>query len=249
MALSGLFVTGTDTGVGKTTVAAWIARELSRAGVRVGALKPVATGAGRIGEAWRCEDGEALIVAIGGGVELERVVPLIYEEPLAPVVAARRRGEPLAQERVWTAVARALAWWSERAEMVIVEGVGGLLCPLAEGTTVADLAIELDYPLVIVARRGLGTLNHTLLTIEAARRRGLRIAGVVLNAAAPPLHPLAEATNAEELARRLDEVPILAELPHVADRAKLSISGNTVDWKGRAAPPRLNPRGKPVPRA
>src|SRR6516162_3253545 len=181
--MTGLFVTGTDTGVGKTFVAAAIARSLIAAGREVGVLKPVATGAERVGEGWRCADAEALIEAIGGGVPLDRVAPLRFEEPLAPSVAARRLGSPLDRARVLSVVGDALAWWAGRAEVMVVEGVGGLLCPLAEGTTVADLAVALDYPLVIVARRGLGTLNHTLLTVEAARLRGLRVAGVVLNGA------------------------------------------------------------------
>src|SRR5262249_56827531 len=104
------------------------------------------------------------------------------------------------------ATSHALAWWSERADVIVVEGLGGLLSPLAEKMTVADLAIRLDYPLVIVARRGLGTLNHTLLTIEAARRRGLRVAGIVLNSPLPAASvdlALAEATNADELVRWL----------------------------------------------
>ncbi len=110
---------------------------------------------------------------------------------------------------VSAAVTESLAWWEERAEVMVVEGVGGLLCPLAEGATVADLAVLLDYPLLIVARRGLGTLNHTLLTVEAARLRSLRVAGVVLNGSSPTTDPVAEATNAEELAHRLGGVAIL----------------------------------------
>src|SRR5205823_9859727 len=137
---------------------------------------------------------------------IERVAPLLFEEPLAPPVAARREGAPLAYARVLEATAAALAWWGERAEVLVVEGIGGLLCPLAEGATVADLAIALDHPLVVVARRGLGTLNHTLLTVEAARHRGLRLAGVVLNGAEPTADPRAEVTNPAELARRLDGV-------------------------------------------
>jgi dethiobiotin synthetase len=234
--MTGLFVTGTDTGVGKTFVAAAIARSLIAAGREVGVLKPVATGAERVGEGWRCADAEALIEAIGGGVPLDRVAPLRFEEPLAPSVAARRLGSPLDRARVLSVVGDALAWWAGRAEVMVVEGVGGLLCPLAEGTTVADLAVALDYPLVIVARRGLGTLNHTLLTVEAARLRGLRVAGVVLNGAGPALDPLAEATNADELARRLEGVALLAEIGHGDNPAPAL--GN-IDWHDRARASRM----------
>jgi dethiobiotin synthetase len=236
--IHGLFVTGTDTGVGKTRVAAAIARIMAVEGRRVGVLKPVATGATRVGDSWRCEDAEALIEAIGGGVGLERVTPIVYEEPLAPPVAARRMGSPLEFGTILDATRAALAWWEERAEIVVVEGVGGLLCPIAENATVADLAIALDFPLVVVARRGLGTLNHTLLTVEAARLRGLRVAGIVLNSDRPTTDPIAEATNADELARRLDGVAVLAELPHAADLSGLWELVHGIDWYGRAAPAR-----------
>src|SRR5262249_23912759 len=162
MSLPGLLVVGTDTGVGKTWVAAGIARLLTSEGRRVGVFKPVATGARRQGEVLGSEDADRLIEAVGGGIPFERVTPLLYEEPLARAVAARRAGTLLLREEVEDVVGRGLGWWSERADLVVVEGVGGLLCPLAEGTTVVDLAVTLDFPLVVVARRALGTLNHTL---------------------------------------------------------------------------------------
>ncbi len=231
MSLRGLFVTGTDTGVGKTFVAAAIAGAMVRAGHRVGVLKPVATGATRVGEAWQSADAEALIAAIGGGVGLDRVTPIRYEEPLAPPLAARRAGRPLIRDEVIRAVGEALAWWEERADVVVVEGVGGLLCPLAEGMTVADLAVALDFPAVIVARRGLGTINHTLLTVEAAGLRGLRLAGVVLNGATPEADPLAESTNRAELARWLVGVAVLADLRPGEDPAGPM---DDLEWSGRA---------------
>ena len=227
--IAGLFVTGTDTGVGKTVVAASIASLMARRGLPIGVLKPVATGALPI------EDAEALLRAIGGGVAIERITPLHYPDPLAPCIAARRAGQPLRQADLVAIVRDALAWWSERAAQIVVEGVGGLLCPLADDSTVADLAVALDYPVVIVSRRALGTLNHTLLTVEAARHRGLRIAGIVLNGDRPTTDPLAESTAAEELARRLDGIPILAECPHGTDPAGPL---DSVDWFGLADRPR-----------
>ncbi len=237
--LPGLFVVGTDTGVGKTRVAAAIARALAGEGRRAGVLKPVATGASRgAGGAWRCEDAEHLIDAVGGGLPVARVALILFEEPLAPSVAARRAGTPLRQADVEAATALALDWWAAgRAEVMVVEGVGGLLCPLAEGTTVADLAVALDYPLVVVARRGLGTLNHTLLTVEAARHRALRVAGLVLNSPDPETGSAAESTAAGELARRLPGLAILAELPH-GGTSGLPDPVLGVDWFARARPPR-----------
>lgn len=239
MSVPGLFVVGTDTGVGKTFVAAAIARALVAEGRQVGVLKPAATGATLVSDGWLCDDAEQLVAALGREVPRSQVVPLVYEEPLAPSVAARRAGAPLTQKRVETAVGEALSWWAERADVMIVEGVGGLLCPLAEGTTVADLAVTLDFPLVIVARRGLGTLNHTLLTVEAVARRGLRIAGIVLNGAEATDNPVAAATNAAELARRLDGVPVLAELPHGCDATAASRRLQPLDWYSRSSRPRL----------
>ena len=171
--IPGLFVVGTDTGVGKTFIAASIARAMTEAGRIVGVLKPVATGARRSDSSWHVDDADRLIEAIGGGVATDRVCPIAFDEPLAPPVAARRSGKPLSMAEVELATFAAIGAWQliEGAEVMVVEGVGGLLCPLAEGSTVADLAIRLDYPLVIVARRGLGTL-----TIPYSRSRPLSTA-------------------------------------------------------------------------
>jgi dethiobiotin synthetase len=237
--LPGLFVVGTDTGVGKTRVASAIVRGMVRNGRRAGAIKPVATGGICSNGFWCWEDAEELARAVGVDVPRSAVVPLCYEEPLAPSVAARGTGQPLSPAAVERAWEEALAWWLDwGAEVVVVEGVGGLLCPLAEGWTIADLAVALDFPLVIVARRGLGTLNHTLLTVEAVLLRGLRIAGVVLNGAEPMSNPVAEQTNAAELARRLPSgIAILAELPHDAPPALWDWFGG-LDWPNRVQPPR-----------
>jgi dethiobiotin synthetase len=229
MSLPGIFIVGTDTGVGKTRVAASIARALSSQGLRVGVLKPVSTGG------TTSPDGTELAEAVGGGIAIERVAPILYEEPLAPCIAARRAGAPLRQADVEAKTQAAIAWWSERADVMVVEGIGGLLCPLAEGTTVADLAIALDYPLVIVARRSLGTLNHTLLTYEAARARALHVAGIVLNSPTPEARDVAEATCADELARRLPGVALLGELGH-SRTPNESWAG--LDWFSLARPSR-----------
>jgi dethiobiotin synthetase len=242
-----LFVVGTDTGVGKTHVAVGIARCLASERRRVGLVKPVATGL-HDGDGLG-EDGRRLmaVVSVPGSprIPVERIVPIAFAEPLAPPVAARRCGRPLELEEVGKAFDTALAWWSERVDVVVVEGIGGLLTPVAEGKTVADLAVRLDYPLVIVARRGLGTLNHTLLTVEAARHRGLRIVGLVLNSAEPVSEDdaLAAATNAGELARLLEGIAVLAEIPYGADTGEGILADNLsrLDWFPRALPPRWRP--------
>jgi dethiobiotin synthetase len=223
--------------VGKTQIASAVVRALVGEGKRVGVLKPVATGAIRDGDDWRSEDAERLTEAAGVDAPIDRVSQRLFEEPLAPCVAARRAGRPLSRADVERAVQDALEWWKERVDVMVVEGVGGWLCPLAEETTVADLAVALDYPVLVVARLGLGTLNHTLLTVEAIHSRSVRVAGVVFNSAEPESGSLAEATNPEELARRLSGVPILGVRPFDPKFA-LPDPVLSVDWYDRVKPAR-----------
>lgn len=175
---SGLFITGTDTNIGKTHVAALIIRAMRRDGRRVGAYKPACSGAitNTNGQpAW--DDIARLKAALGVPCPDELICPQRFLAPLAPPMAAAAEGRAVDFHKL---IHGASAWF-ERADLLVVEGAGGLLAPVAESKTVADLAVEIRYPLVIVARCGLGTINHTLLTIEAAQRRGLTIAGIVLN--------------------------------------------------------------------
>ncbi|HMF14419.1 MAG TPA: dethiobiotin synthase, partial [Gemmataceae bacterium] len=179
--MKGLFITGTDTGVGKTTVAAGLARLLRGRGVNVRVSKPVATGAQRVDGRWISSDTMALVEAAGADNAVEAVTPWEFSEPVAPAVAARRHGVALSLDLL----VRAVRDVDRPGAVVLVEGVGGLLCPIADSATVADLAKRLHLPLVVVARRSLGTLSHTLLTLEVARSRGLDVAGVVVNETEP----------------------------------------------------------------
>jgi dethiobiotin synthetase len=221
----GLFFTGTDTGVGKTFVTAAVARLLRRQGRPVQVCKPVATGARLVGGRWLSDDTQVLADAAGD--DPERVTRWAFPDPVAPPVAARRQGVRLSLAGLIEAVRGAQGALTETSgrwdggvgravpsdgPVLLVEGVGGLLCPLTDTETVADLVTALQLPLVVVARRSLGTLNHTLLTLEVARARGHRVAGVVVNEVVPPTG-LADETNVEELIRRLD-VPILAVVAH-----------------------------------
>ena len=158
--LAGLFVTGTDTGVGKTVVARAIIQALRAEGVDVGAMKPVETGVGRDGPA----DALALATATDHSEPLELICPLQFELPAAPSVAAADAQSPLRLE----AVRSAWRTLQSRHEVMVVEGAGGLLVPLMENFDMADLALEMGLALVIVARPALGTINHTLLTIREA---------------------------------------------------------------------------------
>jgi dethiobiotin synthetase len=225
--LRGLFVTGTDTGVGKTWVAAAIARALCQQGRAVRVVKPVATGAAWTGQRWLSDD-TRLLAEAAAETDLEAVTPWTLAAPAAPPVAARLAGVGLVLEDIVAAVRRR---GGGREVGVIVEGVGGLLCPLTEEATVADLVGQLGLPVVVVARRSLGTLNHTLLTVEVARGRGLDVRGVVVNETVPPAG-VAEETNVEELRHRL-AVPLLAVVPHqVGGPEGMTAAVAGVDWWG-----------------
>lgn len=212
---AGLFITGTDTGVGKTFVAAAVAEILRCNGHRVGVYKPVATGIGEPHAQQADSDPNVLRRAAGCNGTLHDVCPQRFALPAAPPVAAAAQGRSVDADLLIRGARR----WHNRCDLLIVEGVGGLLCPLTEELTVADLAAQLAYPLVVVARCTLGTLNHTLLTLEVARHRGLFVAAVILNCPEPSSGSLAERTNARELRRRLD-CPLFFQLPHLPQPAK-----------------------------
>lgn len=175
----GLFITGTDTNVGKTRVAALVARELTAAGRRVGVYKPAASGCRAENEALVSGDAVALWEACGRTGELEKVCPQRFAAPVAPHLAARAQAEEIDLKLLRSG----LDYWSERSDIVIVEGVGGLMSPVGDEEYVADLAYDFGYPLIVVARDALGTINHTLQTLIAAAtfRKGLEVAGVVLS--------------------------------------------------------------------
>jgi dethiobiotin synthetase len=206
-----VFVTGTDTEVGKTFVAAGIAAALLRRGVDVGVMKPVATGAVRRGGRLVAEDAELLRRAAGGNVPLELINPVCLEPPLAPSVAARVAKRSIDLGRVW----RAYRELKRRHECLVVEGVGGLLVPVRLRYTVAHLARRLGLPVLVVSRPTLGTINHTALTVRAARAFGLRILGIVINHAVRGTRDLAVRTNPRAIEEETG-IRVLAELSHGA---------------------------------
>ena len=191
MKLKGVFVTGTDTEVGKTIVAGGIAAVLRKQGYRVGVLKPVATGCDVTREGLVSPDAEFLAHCAETPHPLQTVCPVRYRQPLAPAVAADRERRPVDLDEIRAAFATI----SRTSDVTIVEGIGGLLVPITKRVLVADLAAEFGLPLVIVARPGLGTINHILLTVEAARQRELPIAAVVINRYDAHAATLAEETN------------------------------------------------------
>jgi len=205
--MRGLFVTGTDTGVGKTEVACALVSGARFSGLDAGAMKPAQTGA-TPGEA---SDAERLRAAAGGADPLDLVCPYQFLPPLAPGVAARLAGVEISLPRLLEA-AHALA---ARHAALVVEGAGGLLVPLTPAGTYADLAVALGLPVLVVARAGLGTVNHTALTVEALRTRRLTVAGVVLNRTVPD-DDASVPHNAAEI-ERLTGAAVLATLPYLRD--------------------------------
>lgn len=202
MTPKGLFITGTDTGVGKTAVAAALAAVLNARGLDPGVMKPVASG----GPA--SADARLLRNAAGVVDPIRDVNPVCLTTPLSPNVAARIEGRPIDLNLILDAFARLSAAHS----WMIVEGVGGLLVPIRDDFSVADLAVRLGLPLLIVARAALGTINHTLLTLEAAAARNLEVRGIVYNTTQPGPADAAARTS-PEIITRLTGIPSLGVLP------------------------------------
>jgi len=209
MRARGVFVTGTDTGVGKTLVACALVRALRGRGRRVGVLKPVETGVGAEGPL----DALALREAAGSRRPIAAVCPQAFALPAAPSVAAEAEGRSIDLELLDAAFAAQ----RDRHDLVVVEGAGGLLVPLARELCMADLAGRWNLPLVLVARAALGTINHTRLTLESAARRGLSVAGLVISHADGPLSP-ADAANLQALLES-PGVPLLGVVPPLAPGA------------------------------
>ena len=225
--LRGLFITGTDTEVGKTYVAALVARALVADGHRVGVYKPAASGCPRAEGRLVSEDAVTLWQAAGSPGTLEEVCPQRFAAPLAPHLAAEAEGQRLDA----ALLRRGLDVWLDRSDVVLIEGAGGLLSPLGQEEFVADLAYDLGFPLLVVARNCLGVINQVLQTLVTAAtfRDGLDVAGIVLNetAAAPADQSLGQ--NAREI-RRLAVPAVLGEVGYGAGEFT-----PRVDWFAVAA--------------
>ena len=201
---AGLFVTGTGTEVGKSVVAAVIANEAARAGKRVGVFKPAVSGLEEGGES----DHALLRRASRSGQSDDEIAPWRFDPPLSPHLAAELAGVTIDAGALPGLARRA----GEGTDLLVCEGVGGLLVPLTPGYLVRDLAADLGLPVVVVADPALGTINHTLLTLEAARAVGLEVRAVVLSRWPADPGDL-ERSNSETIARLGDvEVLVLPEI-------------------------------------
>lgn len=245
--LPGLLVTGTDTGVGKTVIAGaiahWFDRRRRRHGSRdshatvpvtapVAVLKPCATGCVHRREGLVSEDAEFLAACADARHPLDLICPQRYAEPLAPAVAAERAGQPLD----WSAVQRSIDLMAPDSDVLIVEGVGGLMVPMDARHTFRDVARWLRLPAVVVAKPGLGTINHTLLTVDALRSAGVEVAGVIINRYPAENPSVAEETNLQAIPK-WGRVPLLCVVPDEAVTDATLPPGivaavETVDWAG-----------------
>lgn len=217
--MRGIFVTGTDTGVGKTLFCAALLLHLGAAGVRAAGCKPLATGCRREGKLLISADAELIAAAAPVQRPLEIVNPLAFEPAIAPHIAAAESGRQLDV----TGLAAACRAAAHGAEFIVVEGAGGWRVPLGSSGTLADVAAALGFPVVLVVGLRLGCLNHALLTAEAIHRDGLPFAGWVANVLPPAMSRLEE--NIRALGDRLG--PPLARLPALpatADEARIQLA-------------------------
>jgi dethiobiotin synthetase len=225
--MRGVFVTGTDTGVGKTLAACALIHAVASRGVAAVPMKPIAAGATRFGSRTLNDDTVALLRASGRGLEdAEATTPILLREPMAPHIAAAREGRRITLDPVREALPRLAAG----GDFLVVEGVGGFRVPLGDGLDTVDMACEIGLPVVIVVGLRLGCLNHALLTAGAVAAAGLPLAGWIANAIDPAMAvpeeniaalkaripavllgrlPFAAAPDAAALAHHLDVRPLL----------------------------------------
>ena len=239
----GFFVTGTDTGVGKTIITVALIQALRMRGIRACGMKPIETGCGRDGSLLRPSDGMAIRSAAGMDDPISRITPFCFETPAAPLAASEREG----REIDIGIIKKEFRFLRKAYQTVVVEGVGGLLVPIKRDYSVLDLAKELDLPLVVVSRHSLGTINHTLLTVNYALERGMEVLGIIMNCTTPPEGTYAEKTNPDIL-RRLSPAPLLGVFPYLHDPTG-EILGRTVMERSdiEALLKKVSPVGERVP--
>ena len=213
----GLFITGTDTGVGKTIVAAGLAASLRHSGFDIGVMKPFETGF-----SLRSSDAFFLKSMAGVSDPLETITPYRLKHPLSPFAAAQIEKVSIRFEKI----KRAYRTLLKKHQALFVEGAGGLLVPITREKMMADLALYLRLPVLIISRTGLGTINHTLLSVEVARQRGIEVTGVIFNHLGPR-RGLAEKTNPSVI-RHFLNVPILGEIPYAPFLRKRGRDGEKI---------------------
>jgi dethiobiotin synthetase len=220
--MRGFFVTGTDTGVGKTEVAACLARYFSEKGLKVEVMKPVATGVKKI-----CHDARVLKAASGSKAPLNRINPISLRSPLAPLMASEIENKDINLDIIW----KCFKELSSSGDMIIVEGIGGLMVPIKNGKRrvfyVRDMIAKMKLPVILVARPDLGTINHTLMTVNILKAKGLEISGIIFSHAGRVKKSPAVKTN-PSLIKKLSGVKVLGTVYYANDRKKRRIK-----WSGK----------------
>jgi dethiobiotin synthetase len=206
----GFFITGTDTGVGKTVVTAALIMSVKILGRRACVMKPIETGCLKKGDVLIPSDGMFLRELAGMDDSMDLVATVRFANPLAPMPAAEIEGKPIDLNKI----REAFTELSKNYDALIVEGIGGLLVPIKRNYFLLDLARDFGLPLIVVSRPGLGTINHTLLTVNCAIKEGLTVAGIIINYSMPPEGNLAEKTNPEVI-RQVGPVPIIGIFPYL----------------------------------
>lgn len=210
----GIFVTGTDTGVGKTLISGALASALHARGMNIGVMKPVESGCKRSNGRLIPSDAFLLKEFSGSNDDIDQINPYRLEHPLAPATAAEMEGVTIEMRRIEEAYDRI----EKNHDLILVEGAGGLLVPLNDSLLIADLIKSLCLPALVIARSSLGTINHTLLTLRYAEASGIAILGVIIDHVTPE-RGLAEETCMRSI-QKFTSVPILGVFPYVEDAQK-----------------------------
>jgi dethiobiotin synthetase len=212
--MKGYFITGTDTGVGKTLIGGAIARALVGSGRNVGVMKPFETGCRLQGNSLVPEDAVFLKEMSKCPEDIATVCPYRLRHPLAPGVAATIEKVEVKLERIKSI----FLGMQKRYEVILVEGAGGLMVPVDEDLLTLDLIKLLNLPLIIVSRLSLGTINHTLLTVKHAQNSGIRVAGIIFNQLSPGTGKAEEANP--DVIRKFSNVPILGQMPFISEEKR-----------------------------
>lgn len=208
----GFFITGTDTGVGKTVITVALIKAICRLGFTAGGMKPIESGCLQQGDVLVPSDGMFIKTITHMEENIGHITPCRFKSPLSPLPASEIEGITVDFEKI----RKAFAALSKKYDVVIVEGIGGLLVPITGNYFVIDMAKDFNLPLIVVSRPSLGTINHTMLTVNYALKEGLRVAGIIINYNQPPENTLAEATN-PEIIKRLSPVPVIGIFPYLTD--------------------------------
>ncbi len=219
---NGIFITGTDTGVGKTIVAATLAYALHQRKVNFGYIKPMESGIKD--NDYLVQKSDAALVKKAGALPetLNEIVPFTFKEPLAPLLAARREGIKITKNKLVSSIKERI----NPGRLTIIEGAGGLLAPICENYLILDLIKELQFATLIVCRTALGSVNHTLLTLDRLRRDKINPIGIIANHVTSD-NDIAATTFITQLSE-FDQVPILGELPYINDFHANSSTWNTL---------------------